>query len=64
MVGADSRFSATVIAAAESIVIEQGVMCGANVTISDTDWHGLYPSDRRGPGTSNPSTSSGMSGSG
>lgn len=32
-------FSGTVIAAAESIDIGFNVICGANVTITDTDWH-------------------------
>ena len=44
-------FSGTVIAAAESIVIGDRVLCGANVTITDTDWHAINLSERSTPGT-------------
>ena len=53
-VGADCGFSGTVLAATESIVLEERVFCGANVTITDTDWHGLYPQDRNVRGASGP----------
>jgi len=29
-------------------------MCGANVTITDTDWHGIPPGERRSPGKAAP----------
>ena len=54
LIGTGCGFSGTAVAAAESVVIEQGVVCGANVTISDTDWHGLHAWDRRSPGASEP----------
>ena len=38
-IGSSCGLSGTVIAAAEKIVIGDRVMCGANVTITDTDWH-------------------------
>ena len=53
-VGTNCGFSGTVLAAAESIVLEDRVVCGANVTITDTDWHGLRPSNRRGPAAHSP----------
>jgi acetyltransferase-like isoleucine patch superfamily enzyme len=45
-VGNRCGFSGTVIAAAESIAIGDRVMCGANVTITDTDWHAIDPGCR------------------
>jgi len=39
--------SGTIVAAAKSIVIGDDVLCGANVTITDTDWHGIRPDERR-----------------
>ena len=53
-VGTNCGFSGTVLAAAESIVLEDRVVCGANVTITDTDWHGLRPRERRGPAAHGP----------
>lgn len=38
-IGDNCGFSGTVIAAADSIRIGSNVLCGANVTITDTDWH-------------------------
>jgi acetyltransferase-like isoleucine patch superfamily enzyme len=38
-IGDDVGFSGVVIAAAESIEIRRGVLCGSNVTITDADWH-------------------------
>ncbi|MGH7866710.1 MAG: acyltransferase [Candidatus Dormibacteraceae bacterium] len=46
IIGDRVAMSGTVIGAAESITIGDDVLCGANVTITDTDWHGL-PADRR-----------------
>jgi acetyltransferase-like isoleucine patch superfamily enzyme len=46
--------SGTIVAAAQSIVIGDDVLCGANVTITDTDWHGIRPDDRRKAGPSAP----------
>ena len=45
-IGSNSGFSGTVIGAAERVVIGDNVMCGGNVTITDTDWHGIE-ADRR-----------------
>ena len=36
-------FSGTVVAAASEISMGDRVLCGANVTITDTDWHGMRP---------------------
>ena len=52
--GARCGLSGTVIAAAEEIVIGDRVLCGANVTITDNDWHGLRPDERHLPGESAP----------
>ncbi len=38
-VGNNCGFSGTVISAASSIVLGDNILCGANVTITDTDWH-------------------------
>ena len=43
IIGNDSGLSGTVVSAAEFIEIGSNVLCGANVTITDTDWH---PPDR------------------
>lgn len=43
VIGEGSRFSGTVVAAAEQIVIGKGVLCGANVLITDFDWHPVEP---------------------
>lgn len=51
-IGSTCGFSGTVVAAAESIVIGDRVLCGVNSTITDTDWHGVYPADRRAVGRS------------
>jgi acetyltransferase-like isoleucine patch superfamily enzyme len=40
-IGDNCGFSATSICAARSIVIGNNVRCGANTTITDTDWHGI-----------------------
>ena len=53
-IGDSCGFSGTVIAAAESIILGDRVMCGSNTTITDTDWHGLHPSKRRMPGRTAP----------
>jgi acetyltransferase-like isoleucine patch superfamily enzyme len=44
--GAGCALSGTVVAAAESIVLGDRVYCGANVTVTDTDWHGVTPGTR------------------
>jgi acetyltransferase-like isoleucine patch superfamily enzyme len=49
-IGKRCGFSGTVIAAATSITIDDDVMCGANVTITDTDWHGHEPDKRHEQG--------------
>jgi acetyltransferase-like isoleucine patch superfamily enzyme len=38
-IGNECGFSGTIIGSASSISIGNRVMCGANVTITDTDWH-------------------------
>ena len=38
--------SGTVIGAARSITLGDGVLCGANCTITDTDWHAVDPGER------------------
>jgi acetyltransferase-like isoleucine patch superfamily enzyme len=45
-VGSHCGFSGAILAAATSITLGDRVMCGANVTITDTDWHALDPRDR------------------
>lgn len=46
-IGADCGFSGTVIGCACSVVLGDGVQCGANTLINDTDWHTGDP--RTGP---------------
>jgi acetyltransferase-like isoleucine patch superfamily enzyme len=46
-IGANCGFSGTVIGCASGIVLEKNVRCGANTTITDTDWHTDDP--RTGP---------------
>ena len=53
-VGDYCAFSGTVIASSESITLGDRVVCGGNTTITDTDWHGLHPSERRNPGRTAP----------
>ncbi|MBN2858625.1 MAG: acyltransferase [Candidatus Delongbacteria bacterium] len=45
-IGSGSGFSGTVIAAAGNIKIGKNVLCGANTTITDYDWHGIAPDKR------------------
>lgn len=47
--GVECGLSGSVISAAESVVLGKGVRCGANVTITDTDWHSPESPDE-GPG--------------
>lgn len=54
VVGRRVAMSGTVLGAAESITLGDDVLCGANVTITDTDWHGVSPLERRRPGSSAP----------
>lgn len=49
-IGRDCGFSGTVIAAADEVVIGDRVFCGANVTVTDTDWHGVHPGTRHEDG--------------
>lgn len=46
LIGDNSGFSGTVIAAAGSIRIGCHVLCGANTTITDYDWHGIEQDKR------------------
>lgn len=46
--------SGTVVGAAECVVIGDDVLCGSNVTITDTDWHGIKPDERRKAGRTAP----------
>ncbi|MFP7754058.1 acyltransferase [Thermodesulfobacteriota bacterium B35] len=39
IIGEGCGLSGTTVSAAQSIVIGKNVLCGANVSISDTDWH-------------------------
>ena len=45
--GEGCGFSSTAISAARSVRIGKRVMCGANVAITDTDWHSLDPEERQ-----------------
>jgi acetyltransferase-like isoleucine patch superfamily enzyme len=45
-VGERCGFSGTVIGARVSVILGQGVICGANSLITDFDWHCLDPDDR------------------
>lgn len=45
-VGRAVGMSGTVIGAARSITIGDGVLCGANCTITDTDWHAVDAGQR------------------
>jgi len=47
IIGNDCGFSAVVIGARESIVIGDNVMVGANVLITDFDWHSIKPDERQ-----------------
>lgn len=53
-IGRRCGLSATVVAAAERVTIGDDVLCGANVTICDTDWHHPDPRRRHEPGPSAP----------
>jgi len=46
VIGEGSGLSGTVIAAATAVDLGKSVVCGGNVTIMDTDWHGVGPEDR------------------
>jgi acetyltransferase-like isoleucine patch superfamily enzyme len=55
-IGRECGFSGTIVGSASRISIGDRVMCGANVTITDTDWHPIDWRDRRAgkPGDSAP----------
>ncbi len=55
-IGRDCGFSGTIISSASRISIGNRVMCGANVTITDTDGHAVDSQERQGgvPGRSAP----------
>jgi len=46
-IGNDAGLSGTTICAAQSVVIGDNALIGANVTIADTDFHALDPQGRR-----------------
>lgn len=46
-IGNKSGLSGTVIGAAESVILGENVLCGANVLITDYDWHPIPPDQRR-----------------
>jgi acetyltransferase-like isoleucine patch superfamily enzyme len=46
VIGNNCGFSGVTIGSAEKIVIGNEVMCGANVIITDTDWHPIDPLKR------------------
>ena len=45
-IGDNCGLSGAIIGAAKSIVLGSHVLCGANVTITDFDWHNLDPTQR------------------
>ncbi len=47
-VGSDCGFSGCVIGAAQKVVVGNRVLVGANVLITDFDWHAVDPNERRG----------------
>jgi len=54
-IGNGCGFSGTVIGAMEKIEIGNDVLCGANTLITDFDWHGILPHERKtSPGDSRP----------
>jgi Hexapeptide repeat of succinyl-transferase len=54
-IGNGCGFSGTVIGAMEKIDIGNDVLCGANTLITDFDWHGILPHERKtSPGDSRP----------
>jgi acetyltransferase-like isoleucine patch superfamily enzyme len=44
--GKNCGLSGVIIGAANSIVLGNNVLCGANVTITDFDWHNINPANR------------------
>lgn len=46
-IGNNCGFSGTVLGAKERIVIGNDVLCGANTLITDFDWHGILPHERK-----------------
>jgi len=46
VIGNGVGMSGTVIGAARQVIIEDGVLCGANVLITDWDWHPLAAAQR------------------
>lgn len=46
-IGNNCGFSGTVLGAKEKIIIGDDVMCGANTLITDFDWHGILPHQRK-----------------
>lgn len=46
-IGNNCGFSGTVLGAKEKIVIGNDVLCGANTLITDFDWHGILPHERK-----------------
>jgi acetyltransferase-like isoleucine patch superfamily enzyme len=46
-IGDRTGLSGVVIACAQEITVGEGCILGANVTITDTDWHGVAPEERR-----------------
>lgn len=48
-IGDNCGLSGTVIGAREKVILGKGVLCGANVLITDFDWHNIDPGLRRRP---------------
>ncbi len=46
-IGNNCGFSGTVIGAKKRIILGNDVICGANTLITDFDWHGIQPDQRR-----------------
>ncbi|WNJ19757.1 acyltransferase [Pontibacter sp. G13] len=53
-IGNNAGLSGTVIGAAESVVLGDDVLCGANVLVTDFDWHPVDPNRRRERADSKP----------
>lgn len=45
-IGNNCGFSGTVISCSEKVTIKDNVLCGANVLITDTNWHPTDPNER------------------
>ena len=53
-IGSGCGLTGTVIGAANNISLGRNVLCGSNVTITDTDWHGIRADQRQNPAEAQP----------